>query len=143
MNRLQQAMLINSTFDHLYATDNAVTTIKQFNVIYNALEEIDELINTAESEQLDEELEYELTPACAAVLADEAVPGNFSADMSDEFSEFSPSVGTFEGTETLADIVGREAYSAKRAPVGERVYVPYKGGVQQTIAEAFTPCGAD
>lgn len=167
MNRLQQAMLINAKFDHYYATEEKPSEIGQFNVIYDALLEIDELINVAESEQLDEEVTYELTPAGEALLDeydeasadymsdqyDTAQPGEFSADMSEEFSDFSPSVGTFEGTAELAAIVGKNLQYAKRAPVWERVYSAVGNafppanyvkpkGVTKMIGEVFAPCEA-
>jgi hypothetical protein len=215
MNRLQQAMLVNAKIDHLYATEEDLTEIMQFNVIYEALLEIDELINAAESEQLDEEVVYELTPAgedflngvvneykydyapnpLEEVFGDPEPTEAFSGAIEEEeFNDFSPSVGTFEGTQTLnsllnwqrtpvseqwidrdvvadptinrpvindivdghsfhytpsrapvselVDLIGAYKNVMQRAPVAERVHVPFKG-VQQTITHAFQPCGGD
>lgn len=135
MNRLQQAMKINAAIDHLYATEPAVTVIMQFNAIYDALLDIDELINAAESEELDEEVEFELTS-----VGHDAID---SYDMEHDFNPFSPSVGTSEGTAELQSITG-----LNRAPVGERVYMEFSptskpSFVRSTISEAFEPCGAD
>lgn len=82
-----------------------------FDAIYATLETM-EAHEAGEHEQLDEEEELELTEAGEAVID--------SYEMEDEFSEFSPSVGTFEGTQALEHIYGRTAMG--RAPVGERVY---------------------
>lgn len=143
MNRLQQAMKINAAIDHLYATEDGVTVIMQFNAIYDALLDIDELIEAAAQEELDEEVEFELTSA-----GHDAID---SYDMEHDFNPFSPSVGTSEGTALLQGIFGRTATGTAellRAPVGERVYMEFSptskpSYVQTTIAEAFEPCGAD
>lgn len=152
-----------------------------FDAVYHFLEYLDEQVFATEAD-LDEEEEleltpipqgtfdgfgdeYELTPAgdfAAALaqfdkeMADETQPGEFSADMSDEFSEFSPSVGTFEGTSAIHDIVpdawlkfesriDREVVAdptinrpVMRAPVAERVHVPFNAA--KTIGEVFQPC---
>lgn len=214
MNRLQQALKINAAFDHYYATSESPDEFGQFSTIYHALLEIDELINAAESEQLDEEdyneiygdgldeeVEIEVTPvdshsyhySFSDTTWQNANPAEVLpyVGMADEFSEFSPSVGTTEATRALAEMVApmfgghlrgitgtgdieqliqptTTEYDrfVGRAPVGERVYttvhnplpmqptsvpawpegesvhVPFKG-VRQTIAEAFSPCGAD
>lgn len=168
MNRLKQAMKINAAFDHLYATHTDVTEILQFNVIYDALLEIDELIDAAESEQLDEEVELELTPAGVQALShaeyeylygkgpitrpfgDPEPTSAFAGAIEDEFSPFSPSVGTFEGTYALADLIGAYKNVIQRAPVAERAYanVPtsvggYEFNTGKIVSEAFAPCGAD
>lgn len=239
MNRLQQALKINAAIDHLYATEDAVTEIMQYNAIYDALLDIDELINAEYSEELDEEVEYTLTPAgediyapdeasykylygkgpitrpfgdpepttafadaidsynmehdiFPAVIVDPAT-GNLTTNFSgqgslhpeyavdEEFNDFSPSVGTSEGTAELQQMVGRataqypqpvdyirhadghvsiQPRRASRAPVDERVYMEFSptkppiyidpvfgvaspSKLQQTISEAFEPCGAD
>lgn len=111
-----------------------------YEAVYEFLEYAEE--QEYDAEPLDEEDEYELTPAGQEFLdAREAADAEdrYVDEMDAEFSPFSPSVGTFEGTQEIEHIYGR---TAKRAPVAERVHVPFKG-VQKTIAEAFTPCGAD
>lgn len=111
-----------------------------FDAVYHFLEYLHEQDHD-DLEGLDEEVEYELTDA-GHYLVDEAVPGEFSADMRDEFSPFSPSVGTFEGTAELADIVAPYFGGYRRAPLAERVYRTATG-VSEIIGRVFDPCGAD
>lgn len=123
-----------------------------FDAIYATLETM-EAHEAGEHEHLDEEEELELTEAGEAVID--------SYEMEDEFSDFSPSVGTFEGTtdigkmlegytsQTLREAKMAEIGGIKRAPVGERVYMELSKHPERGLSTAelldglYGPCGAD
>lgn len=143
INKLESAFILTENLVQLgpHAHEKEI-----YDEVYAFLDYL-EVHNAGDEEQLDEEEEIELSAGI------EFFSDLGAADIESEFSEFSPSVGTSEGTDELAALMfgdghlrtahipaGVEVgqYQAQRAPVGERVY-----NTQSIIGEAFQPCGAD